>query len=154
MIHVSLYLFFAGLLIYLVISFMAMIKPDSPYYTPITSITRSWKDMQKMAEESVQRSSAEVDNFILNWLLKTSFKDSDLLRLFECIPDFYHSSLIDDRLPYLTSLDWGELLLALRKFLVYTWSPNISSYSDKMRRLVCVRVVDAVRLRDVALFNP
>jgi Family of unknown function (DUF6535) len=102
MIHFSLFLFFASLVLYLfnanhlvfipvicwvgfsgmtyfAISFMPVRQLDSPFRTPLMSMASIWGDMEKRVEEIVQGSSAKMDRQILNWLFETLVKDSDQL---------------------------------------------------------------------------
>ena len=136
MIHFSLFLFFAGLVLYLfnanysvfipvicwvgfsgmtyfAISFMPVRRLDSPFCTPLTSMASIWGDIEKRVEEFVQGSSAEMDRWILNWLFETLVKDSDWLRLLECIPGFCKSSIVDEDLLNITNSDQSPLSSAL-----------------------------------------
>jgi hypothetical protein len=136
MIHVSLFLFLVGPVTYLfdanlsvlvpvvcwvslsgmtyfVISFMPVSWLDSPFYTPLTSMTKIWWDMEKRVEEFVRRSSVEMDKRILNWLFKSLVKDSDRLRLLECITGFHQSSVVDEDLLGVTNSDRCQLSSSL-----------------------------------------
>jgi Family of unknown function (DUF6535) len=175
MIHLSLFLFFAGLLIYLfninhsvflavvwwvglsavaylAITFMPTFRLDTPYYTPLTSIVGLLWHMERMAEKKVQNLASKIDGQVLKWIFDTVVEDHELAQFFESILGFCGSSKVKNPLHSLTNLGEGMLPSALTKFLERTWSSNFVSDSDKMQRLVvCVKVADVVRLPDVTL---
>jgi hypothetical protein len=174
MIHISLFLFFAGLLVYLFnanhtvftavavyvslsaitylsITFLPLLQPESAYYTPLSSITGLFKAMERMAKETVQRRSAEIDDRILHRLFTTLSDNSDEVRFFESIPGFCRSSVVEDPIGRITKLGFKKLDMALKGFLERTWSSNLLSDEDRMRRLaVCAKVADAVGLPGVS----
>jgi Family of unknown function (DUF6535) len=169
MIHFSLFLFFAGLAIYLfnanhsvfvpvvcwvgfslvtylVISFMPIWRMDSPFYTPITSITKLGWDMEKRVEAFVQGCSVEMDGRILNWLSKALVKESDRVRLLEYMPGFCQSSVTDGYVPNVTNLDKEGKPSTLRQFLQHIWFHDTSHLDRKRQFVIGVKVADAVRI--------
>jgi hypothetical protein len=169
MIHVSLFLFLVGLVIYLfnanhsvfvpvvcwvllsavsylAMSFMPMRRLDSPFYTPLTSITRIWWDMEKRVEEFVKGSSTDMDTRILNWLFKDQVNDSDRLRLLGCIPGFCESPLVDEGQLSDTIPDRSQLSSALKQFVLDTWWAYTSVSDERRRLVVCAQLADALRL--------
>ena len=170
MIHVSLFLFFTGLPIYLfnanhvvtipvvcwvglsvvtylTISSMPMIWLGSPYYTPIAHL---YWNREKRVEEVVSRSSAEMDNHILSWLVKTLVNDSDQLKLLEYLPGFFRSPLVHSGLLSLTNLDGEILSSVLERFLLRTWNLKSSDLPKWRQIALCVKVADALSLDFVA----
>ncbi|KAI0246407.1 hypothetical protein BJV78DRAFT_151798 [Lactifluus subvellereus] len=175
MIHLSLFLFFAGLLIYLfnvnhpvffavvwwvgisglaylVITFMPTFQLYSPYYTPLTSIVGLLLHMERVAEKTVRNMASRIDGSILKWIIHTLVEDRELAQFFESIPGFCSSSMLKHPFQSLTDIDKKKLSSDLLKFLERTWSSNLISDSDKIRQLVtCVKAADAVRLNSAAL---
>jgi hypothetical protein len=95
--------------------------------------------------------SEGIDDRVLNRLFRTVVpEDPDLVRLFESVPGFCRSSVINDPRRKITNLGKGKLYMAAMKLLERTWSPKFLPGSEKTRRLVaCVDFADAVRLPDV-----
>jgi Family of unknown function (DUF6535) len=177
LIHLSLFLFLSGLLIYLfnvnhsvflavvwwvgvsiavylAITFMPTFRLYSPYYTPLTSISGLLWHAEKMAKQTVQNvtMSPRIDGHILKFIFETVVEDHELAQFFERIPGFCGSPMVRDSLRSLGSLGEGKLSSALTEFLERTWSSNFVSDSDKMQRfVVCVKVVDAGCLSDATL---
>jgi Family of unknown function (DUF6535) len=175
MIHFSLFLFFAGLVLYLfnanhsvfipvvcwvgfsgmayfAISFMPVRRLDSPFRTPLTSMANIWGDTEKRVEEFVKGSSAKMDRRILNWLFGALIKDSDRLRLLECIPGFCRSSVVNEDLFSVTNSDSDQSLLSstLWRILLATWWTYTSVSDERRRFAVLAKVADTVRLPYVA----
>jgi hypothetical protein len=175
MIHLSLILFSAGLLIYLFsvnhtifsavvwtvsttvlfflfFMFMPLFRHESPFCTPLSSIIGLLDGLEKKVKETVQNKSNEIDYGILQWMLDTIVDDRDLSQLFECIPDFWRSSVVDRQVSKITDLVKQKLSLAVKKFLERTWSSKFLPPSEKMQQLLtCVKVADTVCLQDEAL---
>ena len=171
MIQISVFLFFAGLLIYLFnvdptvfkavvwsiavsiaaylsITLMPLRRRDSPYYTPLSSIL--W-NMDKLAKK-VEEQASDLDGRVLKWIFDTPFEDHKLVQFFENIPGFYRSSVVSKSLDSLSLLVNDKLPRAVKDLLDRTWSSDFVSDSDKMQRLiVCVKLTDEVRLPDAAL---
>jgi Family of unknown function (DUF6535) len=95
----------------------------------------------------------KIDDRVLDRLFMALTKDSDLVQFFEKIPGFCKSSLVDDPQGRIINLGKAKLDMAVEKLMERTWSLNsLSDSEEKIRRVVaCVKVVDAVRLPDVAL---
>jgi Family of unknown function (DUF6535) len=175
LIHLSVFLFFAGLLIYLfntnhsvfsavvwwvgisvvaylAITFMPWRRPDSPYYTPLFSIIGFLQDTEEMIKKKVQKSSTAIDDRVLKRIFETPFEDSDLVRFFESILGFCRSSKVNQPLLMVTNVVKDKLHTNVKNLLEHTWSSNFLSDTDKRWRLaVCVKVADTVRLPGVAL---
>jgi Family of unknown function (DUF6535) len=195
MIHISLFLFFAGILTYLfninhtafgavvwwiaasavsylVITIMPILRVDSPYYSPLSSLvfrvyavllylfsSKHSRDpvsnysvgfsrgIVKIAREEVTKSSTRVDSFILKWTFDahTFASDDQLDRFFEYTHDFYNSNqIVQDPLRSLAILGSSrKFSSALVAFLKRTLSSNLVKESDKIRRFVtCVKIAD------------
>jgi Family of unknown function (DUF6535) len=217
LIHLSLFLFFAGLLIYLfnvnhtvfyavawsvaasaatytLITFMPILRLDSPYYAPLSSLAfrahsgilgptflilgwlssfssraskhffglsdqyfkRSTRGLEKVAEELVRKSSAEIDDLVLKWTFNahTFASDEQLDRFFECIYGFYNSTqIVRDPLRRLATLGSRKFSSALVAFLNRTLTSSSVTNSDKVLRFImCVRIADETQdgpLRDL-----
>jgi Family of unknown function (DUF6535) len=192
LIHISLFLFFAGILTYLfninhtafgavvwwiaasavsyvVITIMPILRADSPYYSPLSSLvfrvyavllylfsSKDSRDLArkysvgfsrgivKIAGEEATKSSTRIDSFILKWTFDahTFASDDQLDQFFEYIQDFYNSNQIVQRsLAILGSS--RKFSSALVAFLKRTLSSNLVSESVKIRRfLMCVKIAD------------
>jgi hypothetical protein len=218
LVHLSLFLFFAGLLIYLfnvnhtvfyavacavavsaatymLITFMPMLRLDSPYYAPLSSLAfrvhagilgptflilgwifwfssraskhlfdlsdqyfkRCTLGLEKVAEEIVQKSSAEIDDLVLKWTFNahTFASDNQLDRFFECIYNYYNSTqTVRDPLRGLATLGSRKFSFssALVAFLNRTLTSNSVTNSDKVLRFkMCVRIADETQ--DADLFS-
>jgi Family of unknown function (DUF6535) len=217
LIHISLFLFFAGLLIYLfnvnhtvfcavvwwiamsvatymLITFMPILRLDSPYYVPLSSLAfrvhagilgpaflmlgwfswfssrasehffglsdqcfkRCTRGLEKVAEEIVRKSSAEIDDLVLKWTFDAhSFASDDQLDLFfEYIHGFYNSNqIVRDPLRRLATLGSRKFSSAVVAFLKRTLTSNLVTESDKIQRFImCVNIVDETQgpaLRDL-----
>jgi hypothetical protein len=179
MLHLSLFLFFAGLLIYLFnlnhtvfsavvgsvcfsalayifITFMPLIRRESPYYTSLSSIIGLLRDMEKMVKETVQEQSKKIDGDIVKCILDTVVDDHQLARFLESIPGFFRSPVVNHDLRESAEF-WKEKLEELdvprkvTQFLERTRLSNFLPDLDKMRRLVvCAKVADAVGLPGVS----
>ncbi|KAI0246409.1 hypothetical protein BJV78DRAFT_1398655, partial [Lactifluus subvellereus] len=161
LIHMSVFLFFAGLLIYLFnvnhtvfkavvwsiavsgvaylfITLMPLLRRESPYYTPLFSIIELLWDMEELAENAVRKRASDLDGQVLKWIFDTVVGDHELAQFFENIPGFCRSSpsVVDEPLDRLYTLGKDKLSQAVTKFLERTWSSNFVSDSDKIRRLV------------------
>jgi Family of unknown function (DUF6535) len=173
LIHISLFLFFAGLLIYLfnvnhpvffavvwwvgisavvylAVTFMPRFRLDSPYYTPLSSIIGSLRRMERTAEKTVRKGASKIDGRILKWsfnVYNTLADDRKLEKFFEKIPGFCNSKVVKNPHDSLAKLDSVEFSSALIGFLSRTSLSNSLSESDKMRRFdICVKAADAARL--------
>jgi Family of unknown function (DUF6535) len=217
LIHLSLFLFFAGLLIYLfnvnhtvfcaiawsvavsaatymLITLMPILRLDSPYYAPLSSLAfrvhagilgptflilgwfssfssraskhffglsdryfkRSTRGLEKVAEDIVRKSSAEIDDLVLKWTFNAhTFASNDQLdRFFECIYSFYNSTqIVQDPLRRLATLGSRKFSSALVAFLNRALTSNSVTRSDKVLRFImCVKIADETQdapLRDL-----
>ena len=170
MIHFSLFLFFAGLLIYLFnvshpvffavvwwvgistvaylgITVMPIFWLESPYYTPLTSIFGLLRNAEKMAEKAVEKMGSKIDGRILEWTWDRLVEDHELEEFFGAIPGFVND-MVDGSLSPLAKLR-DKLSSALFHFLFRTVSSNSLSESEKNRRFVIgVKAADAARLSE------
>jgi Family of unknown function (DUF6535)/WW domain len=169
LIHLSLFLFFVGILIYLfnvnhtvflavvwwvsisaaaylATTFMQPFWPSSPYFTPLTSIVGLLWHVEKKARKNI---ASTMDGQILKRIFDSVVDDHEpeLVEFFQGIPGFCQSSVVEESLRVVTDLGKGRLDMALEKLLKRTW-PSISlANSDDIQRLVdFVKVADILRL--------
>jgi Family of unknown function (DUF6535) len=169
LIHMSLILFFTGLLIYLfnihhtvfyaavwwiglsaavyfVITILPVLRVDSPYYSPFSLLFFS-ESIESMAIQDVAKRSRKLDRFILKWTFDAHSLASayELDQLFSDISDFYHSKLIKDPRGVLNKLSFGEFCSAWMAFMKRTFSFNSLSDPRKMEQFKAyLKVADAI----------
>ena len=169
LIHMSLILFFIGLLIYLfnihhtvfyaavwwiglsaavyfVITILPVLRVDSPYYSPFSLLFFS-ESIENMAIQDVAKRSRKLDRFILKWTFDAHSLASayELDQLFSDISDFYHSKLIKDPRGVLNKLSFGEFCSAWMAFMKRTFSFNSLSDPRKMEQFKAyLKVADAI----------
>ena len=210
LVQLSLFLFFAGLLIYLynlnniifranvwwvavsaavyiLITLLPIFYHETPYYAPLSSFVcslytglsyltsllfcciccgydakfehyddlsshyraRIFQPMEKIAEETIRKQASKIDSRVLKWIFDALARDHDLDRFFQCILGFRSSKVVKNPHHIIRELGEWKLSSALMEFLHRTWSSNVVTESDKIRRLViCVKVADAVHLLD------
>jgi hypothetical protein len=86
----------------------------------------------------------------LDRLFKGVVEDSDLVQFFENILSFCKSKVVDDPLQKITELGSERFQTAVQKLLEHTWSSNLLTVSEKLRRLVvCVNFADTIRFPSV-----
>jgi Family of unknown function (DUF6535) len=195
LIHFSLFLFFIGLLIhlynnnftvfcavvwwisvsttaYLVITIMPILRVDSPYYSPLSTLAfRLYavllysvccskhlrrlaatyfsglsRGIEKMAGRKVIKESSKVDSFILKWTFDAhAFASDDQQdQFFEYIYGFYSSNkIVGNPLRCLATLGSRRFSSALVAFLNRTLSSSSVSALDKVKRFImCVKITD------------
>jgi hypothetical protein len=195
LVHLSLFLFFIGLLVFLFntnrtvfnsvtwwitlftivygcITLMPIVRHDSPYYAPLSGSAwllyasmryiifellssfyfifnpetrgrfhgarnryRGWilRGRGKAAEETASEQSSEIDLRILDWAVDALGEDDRVEKLFEAIPRFFKSNLVNRNLPVALSTKFWE---ALDCFLGRTLLSNSVFESVKIRRVV------------------
>ena len=211
LVHLSLSIFFAGLVIYLFninptvfstamcwvallsagygfITLMPMFWLDSPYYSPLSSLLSSlfygllslvfrlsrifirplgdqilwrystlttnflyWlaKDVAGKAEETVRKRSTEIDGRIMVWTIDALWEDDSLEEIFEAVPGFYKSDVVEDLRWHLPSRGQWKIKIALIGFLARTLSSNSISAPVKIRRLtICFNAADEINPDD------
>jgi hypothetical protein len=79
------------------------------------------------------KSSAGVDDRVLDALFDSLIEDSDFVEFFERIPGFCKSSIVGNPLQKITNLGKEKLHEAVKELLKRTWPSNVS-HSEKMRR--------------------
>jgi hypothetical protein len=204
LVHLSLFLFFGGLLIFLFntnrmvfdsvtwwiaffsivygwITLMPIFRHDSPYYAPLSApawllyssiryITfellssfylifspetrgrfrdsrnryRGWvlRGRGKAAEETMLERSSEIDLRILDWAMDALGEDDTVEKLFEAIPRFFRSNLVNRNLPVALSTKFWE---GLDGFLGRTLLSNSVFESVKIRRVItCMNATNAL----------
>ncbi|KAH9972286.1 hypothetical protein BGW80DRAFT_1459904 [Lactifluus volemus] len=95
------------------------------------------------------RSSAG-DVRVLDRLFNAVVEDSDLVQFFENMLAFCKSKVVDDPLQKITELGSERFQTAVQKLLEHTWSSKKLSVSEKLRRLVvCVNFADTIRFPSV-----
>jgi Family of unknown function (DUF6535) len=167
LLHLSLFLFFAGLLIYLFninrivaiavaccvglfavvyacLTLMPFLRHDSPYYTPLSSsgwfLHSGWlRDMKRTAEKIASELSPGIDGRILKWTIEALDDDHEWEQFFAGVPGFFRSNLNID-----PGSSHNELGKALNGFLDRTLTSNLLSEPIKTRRFVtCFNAADA-----------
>jgi hypothetical protein len=174
LIHLSLFLFFIGLLIYLfnvnytvfravvwwialsgatylLATVLPIFQLESPYYTPLTSfLTLLWRP-EKIAKNSARGSSVQIDIRVLKCIFNSPAEDKGLDRFFQCIFGFCNSNVVKDTQRILDGLGKSTLSSALVLFLNRTWISNLVSELDKRQRFItCMKVVHVAQLPDAA----
>ncbi|KAH9972288.1 hypothetical protein BGW80DRAFT_1252818 [Lactifluus volemus] len=148
MIHISAFLLWAGLSVYLfhysktvfIVSFSTGLFCFFSYVGILY-----WLGTVR----SKARSSAG-DVRVLDRLFKGVVEDSDLVQFFENILSFCKSKVVDDPLQKITELGSERFQTAVQKLLEHTWSSNLLTVSEKLRRLVvCVNFADTIRFPSV-----
>jgi hypothetical protein len=163
LLHLSLFLFFAGLLIYLFninltvaiavaccvglfavvyacITLMPFLQHSSPYYTPLSSLVwflyNGWLwDMKRMAEKIASDLSPGIDGRILKWTIDALDDDHEWEQFFAGIPGFFSSNLINNPGSILDELR-RTFVGALSGFLDRTLASNLLPEHIKTRRFV------------------
>ena len=162
LLHLSLFLFFAGLLIYLFninltvaiavvcciglfaavyacITLMPFLQHNSPYYTPLSSLAwflySGWLwDTKRMAEK-IASDLPGIDGRILKWTIDALDDDHEWERFFAGIPGFISSELIKNSSSILNELR-RTFVGSLSGFLDRTLASNLLSELIKTRRFV------------------
>lgn len=207
MVHLSMFIFFAGLLIYLfnicrtafavVVSWMALstvvyasftllpiFRPNSPYYAPLSSVfwslyacicyavfevlsstafnclgsiaihrfrglrdyyrERFFDDMRKIAEESAEQRSSEIDAHVLESTFDAVGEDGTWETFFEAVPGFFSSETVDVLHEHLSDAFRTKFSQALSGFLDHTLSLSSVTGSFRSDRLVmCLNAAHA-----------
>jgi hypothetical protein len=92
--------------------------------------------MEKAAEETAEERSSEIDIGILGWTVNTLGDDDSLKNLFESIPGFFSSKMLEQHIKRdIPSTLRIKLFNALHRFWERTWSSNPISDLEKARRL-------------------
>ena len=192
--HLSLFLFFVGLLIllwnthltifravvgwvvlstavYAYITLLPIFRPDSPYYTPLSSLV--WPlygfmtylssnvlfitstrgpirmhllgSLELTAEETVRKRSSEIDARILESTFDALGEDDTVEKFFKVIPGFLNSNLVNELKKNFPSALRIKFLDALDEFLHRTLLSDSVIESIKIRRLViCLKATDVI----------
>ena len=174
LIHLSLFLFFIGRLIYLfsvnytvfcavvwwiavsaatylLITVLPIFRLESPYYTPLTSLLTLFWRPEKIAKNSARGSSVGVDIRVLKRIFNSLAEDKGLDRFFQCVLGFCNSNVVKDTQHILGGLGKSTLSSALVLFLNRTWISNLVSESDKRQRFItCMKIAHVAQLPDAA----
>jgi hypothetical protein len=193
LLHLALFLFFAGLLIYLFntshtvftaliwwfglaattyacITLMPIFRPNSPYYTPLSSLicflrtiisqlvfhifrlitssiphfNASRKRVDDIEDHIHEELSSEFDSQILTSTVESLTDDHELEKFFAAVPGYFDSKLVDTPQHILDGLPRRTFVGALSGLLDRTLTSNLVSESVKARRLViCFDAGDA-----------
>jgi hypothetical protein len=193
LLHISLFLFFAGLLIHLFninhtvftaliwwfglstaayacITLMPIFQPNSPYYTPLSSLicflravvsqlvfrisqlitssiphsNPSRKRVDNISHHIHEELSSELDSQILTWTVDSLTDDYELEKFFAAVSGYFNSNLVDTPQHILDGLPRKTFVGALSGLLDRTLTSNLVSESVKARRLVtCFDAADA-----------
>lgn len=163
LLHLSLFLFFAGLVIYLFninlivaigvvcciglfavvyacITLMPFLRHNSPYYTPLSSLAwflyKGWLwDIKKMPEKIASKLPPGIDRRILEWMIDALDDDHEWEQFFAGIPGFFGSKLINNPDCILNELR-RTFVGALGGFLDRTLASNLLPEPIKTRRFV------------------
>ena len=110
------------------------------------------RGMEGMTKKVVQESSKEIDSRILKSVVHAPIEDHEHDRLFQCILGFCSSKIVKGPEAILRNLDRRDISSILIAHLDRTWSSNVVTKQDRIRRFVnCVKVADLARLSDVVL---
>ncbi|KAF8494150.1 hypothetical protein F5888DRAFT_1805738 [Russula emetica] len=200
LLHLSLFLFFGGLVIFLFhvdrevfgpvvwwiglfsmvyvsITLLPLIRRDSLYYAPLStpawflyagipyvtfkillSITkaryyrlRMLGGVEKAADETVSERSSDIDIRIFDWTISALGDDISLEKFFEAIPGFVNSKLVHNFREHLSDDLLDRLSVSAHGFLGRTWSSNLVSDSEKIRRLnITMNAMGLIRVVDVS----
>jgi hypothetical protein len=193
LLHLSLFHFFAGLLIYLFnanhtvftaliwwlglsvatyacITLMPIFRPNSPYYTPLSSsicflraiisqlvffifrlitpsnphFNASRRRVDGIDDHIYEELSSELDSRILKWTVDCLTDDCQLEKFFTTVPGYFNSKVVDTPQHILDGLPRKTFVGALSGLLDRTLTSNLVSESVKARRLVvCFDAADA-----------
>jgi Family of unknown function (DUF6535) len=160
--HISLFLFFSGLLIYLfninravfgAVVWCIVVFALRFLWITVTSRFVFKTSFPRSLTKISGNTAWKIDRRVLKRIFtEVQAEDGELYRFFQNIPDFCCSTIIKEPRRIIHSLGKSALSSALIGFLERTWTSNPLSDSDKMQRLVvCVKVADAVLLPEVAL---
>jgi hypothetical protein len=219
LLHISLFLFFGGMVIYLhninheiffyvigciglfslvygLITLLPLIWKDSPYHSPLSNLAWSLyastlyiifeilsfvtfrpsrsidgsnqtgtrlhdlKDryrglmlggVERVAEEIALKRSSEIDIRILDWTISALGDEDTLENLFEAIPGFFNSRIVERPEGDFTEEFFQKFRNVLDGFLGRTWSSNSVSNVDKLRRLdISMSAMNCIRASEVS----
>jgi hypothetical protein len=211
LLHLSLFLFFGGLVIFLFhvdrevfgsvvwwiglfsmvyvsITLLPLIRHDSPYHAPLSTPAwllyagiqyltfkilseirttsycgnpgtgKRWPNLsnryrrwmlggvEKAAEETASERSSEIDIRIFDWTTSALGDDISLEKFFEAIPGFVKSKLVHNFRGHLSKNLLDRLSEVVHGFLSRTWSSNLVSDSEKLRRLdIAMKTMHKIR---------
>jgi hypothetical protein len=91
--------------------------------------------VERAAEETASKRLSEIDIHILDWIIGALGDDVSLEKFFEAIPGFINSKLVHNLRGHLSSDLLDRLSVVSHGFLARTWSSNLVSDSEKLRRL-------------------
>ncbi|KAI0298932.1 hypothetical protein BC826DRAFT_967265 [Russula brevipes] len=169
LLHLSLFLFAAGLVLFLIISTHVTVPPGAFLDWTLGWITasnlfsyatcrrfgifrdkyRRWlvHGIEKAAEESAMGLSPEIDGRSLIWTLKSLNEDDQLERFFAALPGFCNSKVVADPLGLLVQPNREMLSTALIGLVCRTLSSNLIPDPVKMRRVkVCAEAMKVASL--------
>ncbi|KAH9059834.1 hypothetical protein EDB87DRAFT_1684313 [Lactarius vividus] len=105
---------------------------------------RRRQGMRRVAEESAQTRSQELDGRALIWTFKSLNEDQELERFISGIPSFCSSKAIEDPSSCLARLDDEGLSGAIVSLMHRALTSDLVSQSVKQRRIrVCTKAIDA-----------
>ncbi|KAI0289036.1 hypothetical protein B0F90DRAFT_1921617 [Multifurca ochricompacta] len=147
LIHLSLFLFFAGLVVFLFNVNHTVFKVVICWVGICTG---------KAAEESAQKLSSEIDGRALIWTLESLDEDHELEQFFASIPGFCSSSLIPEPLEAFKAPNGGAMTQALIGLMHRTLTSNLVTESVKQRRIaLCTKAMNVASLPiNWAIFEP
>ena len=216
LLHLSLFLFFGGLVIFLfhvdyevfssvvcwiglfsmvygMITLLPLFRHDSPYHAPLSTpawflytgipyvtfkilslITTTcydgiprpwarWKNLsdryrrcmlggvERAAEVTVSERLSEIDIRIFDSTISAMGDDISLEKFFEAIPGFVDSKLVHNFRQHLSDRRLDRLPVVAHGFLGRTWSSNLISDSEKLRRFdIVMNAMCMLRVLDVS----
>ena len=105
---------------------------------------RITRGMEKESEQTALNAPSVIDGRALIWTYESLDEDHELEQFFAGIPEFCHSTLVDNPHSSLEGLRDPSVAWALNGLLERTWSSNLVPETIKQRRLVtCIRAIDA-----------
>jgi Family of unknown function (DUF6535) len=170
LIQSALFLFFAGLLVYLYnthrtvfftvlgwvaissfryvfITFMPILRLRNLLHSPRLMVIALFGSMEKLSQEVVQKWRMEIDHRILNRFFDSPPKGSELVQFQEIVHGLCRSSTVKDP----ESSVRRRLHESVKSLLERTGLSDSLSISEKIQHLVfCVKVADAARFSHVS----
>ena len=94
-------------------------------------------------KEVALNSPPSIDTRAFMWTLDGLDEDSELERFFFSLPDFRSSKVVDDPLPSLTNEEKEKILKTVKRFLGFTFSPDLLPEAVKSQRaIMCAKALD------------
>ncbi|KAF8484504.1 hypothetical protein DFH94DRAFT_842406 [Russula ochroleuca] len=153
LLHLSLFLFFGGLAIFL---YNVDQEVFMYHFYDLRICYRGWMlgGLEKAAEEMASERSSEIDVRILGWTISALGDDDSLERFFEAIPGFFKSKLVEDLEKDFPETHLKTFWSALDGFMGRTSNSNSVTESVKSRRdVICRDIISMIPCPDYYYYN-